>query len=372
MPRPKKEQPNRKDGLYEVKITTGKTLEGKLIRKSFYSSISKDDARRQAEEWKVSQKVAQQTGNIFVEKTVTFADWARKWLETYKKGKVKSNTFNGSYKYPVENHLIPYFGKALLDEIKPYNVQAFFDLKSKTSSFETIKKMRACLYAIFDTAVENDLCRKNPVTKNITISSEIKPPQKRTYTQEQYDKIFEFAKSQENQIDILILLETGITRSELLGLKWNDIDFEMGVINIRQGVVEQKSQDTGKWELVSAGLKNEYRARPIPVSSILLEILRNQNRVSPYIFPNSKGNVMSPMNWYKRKYLVFMRDMNAQYPEIPILSPHELRHTRATLWKDQGVDIFSIAKLMGHVDLDMLSKRYAHNNVEALKKALGY
>ena len=74
MPRPKKEQPNRKDGLYEVKITTGKTLDGKLIRKSFYSSISKDDARRQAEEWKINQKVDKQTGNIFVEKSVTFAD----------------------------------------------------------------------------------------------------------------------------------------------------------------------------------------------------------------------------------------------------------------------------------------------------------
>ena len=44
MPRPRKQPPNRKDGLYEVKITLGRRLDGSLVRKSFYSSISKDDA----------------------------------------------------------------------------------------------------------------------------------------------------------------------------------------------------------------------------------------------------------------------------------------------------------------------------------------
>jgi hypothetical protein len=64
--------------------------------------------------------------------------------------------------------------------------------------------------------------------------------------------------------------------------------------------------------------------------------------------------------------------MHAVHPDIPILNPHELRHTRATLWKDDGVDLYTIAKLLGHVDLDMLSKRYAHNSIAALKKALKY
>ena len=65
-----------------------------------------------------------------------------------------------------------------------------------------------------------------------------------------------------------------------------------------------------------------------------------------------------------------MQDMHEEIG-IKILHCHELRHTRATLLKDNGVDLFSIAKLMGHSNLDMLSKRYAHNNVETLKKALG-
>ena len=89
-----------------------------------------------------------------------------------------------------------------------------------------------------------------------------------------------------------------------------------------------------------------------------------------YIFHSSTGGMLSPTNWYKRNYKTFMASVIAQHPEIPFLTPHELRHTRATLWKDAGVDLFSIAKLIGHADLDMLAKRYAHNNVETLRKAL--
>jgi integrase len=66
-----------------------------------------------------------------------------------------------------------------------------------------------------------------------------------------------------------------------------------------------------------------------------------------------------------------MRDLHEDHPEVPILTTHELRHTRTTLLKDAGTDLFSIARLLGHVDVNMLIKRYAHDNVETLRKTLG-
>lgn len=56
--RPKKEAPNRSDGRFEVKITIGHTIEGKPLRKSFYSDVSKDDARQQANDYKINIKAA--------------------------------------------------------------------------------------------------------------------------------------------------------------------------------------------------------------------------------------------------------------------------------------------------------------------------
>lgn len=387
MPRPRKEKPNH-GNLYEVKITVGKRMDGTLIRKSFYSSTSRADARKQAEQYKIEKAVSEQTGQIFVEKSVTFSEWALKWLETYKKGKVKQNTYVGTYHNIVHVHLIPYFGGFRLTDIRPVDIQQFMDAQSKKYALETIKKMRANLHGIFATAIENDLCYKNPVTDSIKITSKKEPVQKRVYTQVEYDKVWEFAESHKDGLCIMVLLETGISRSELLGLKWSNIDFENHILSIEQGTVDLHDLENKTYKTVSNGLKNAYRRRKIPVSQILINRLQEHPRCvqyggnrkkgrppitrdSEFVFCSPQGKAYSPKNWMNRVYLPFMKAMHEANPEIEILNPHELRHTRATLWKDRGVDLFSIAKLLGHSDLDMLAKRYAHNSVEALKKALG-
>lgn len=387
MPRPKKEQPNHGD-LYEVKVTMGKTFDGKLIRKSFYSSTSKADARAQAEQYKIEQEAAKLAGEIFVAQEMTFRKWAEQWLKTYKKGKVKDNTYDGTYRNPVEHHLIPHFGDAALDMIRPVDIQNFFNQKGATSSLESMKKMRACLRAIFETAMENDLCRKNPVTKSLVLRSSVVDEAKEVFTQEQYDTAHAFAEEHKDGLSILVLMETGISRSELLGLRWEDFDNDKGLLFIRQGLVEQKDSNTGKIVTVSDGLKNSHRCRVIPLYPDLAAKLSakakviyvggNQKKgivstpvITEYIFHSPQGEPFVPKNWTNRVFKPFMQDLHAAHPEVPVLNPHELRHTRATLWKDDGVDLFSIAKLLGHSDLDMLAKRYAHNNVDTLKKALG-
>ena len=92
MGRPKKEAPNRDDGRYEVKVTIGKDFRGKLIRKSFYSYISKADAMAQAEQYKIDQAVREVTGEAPEAPITVFSTWAKKWLETYKKGTVKEHS----------------------------------------------------------------------------------------------------------------------------------------------------------------------------------------------------------------------------------------------------------------------------------------
>lgn len=388
MPRPKKEAPNHAGGLYEIKITIGKTVEGKLIRKSFYSSESKADAKKQAQQYVINKEVAERTVGQFVDHEVTFGEWALKWLEVYKKGKVKGNTYYGTYQNPVEKHLIPKFGGILLKDIKPVDVQNYFAEMKKKYALETLIKIRNCMKEIYVTAIENDLCYKNPVTKSLKITSVIPPTPKRAYTKEESEKIIQYAKTHKEGLAIIVLLETGISRSELLGLKWEDIDYKDSVIYINQGTVSLSDPETGKYMTVSQGLKNAYRQRFIPISRDLLNMIiakpcripvggNKRKGIEPkiihteYIFHGPRGGVYNPRNWSARVYDSFMADMHKAYPEIPILSCHELRHTKATLLKDDGVDLFTIAKILGHSNLDMLSKRYAHNTVEALKKALG-
>lgn len=90
-----------------------------------------------------------------------------------------------------------------------------------------------------------------------------------------------------------------------------------------------------------------------------------------YIFHAPSGGPYDPDNWYRRVLKTFMFDLHQEYPWIQQLTTHELRHTRTTILKNDGVDLFSIARLLGHVDLNMMAKRYAHDDLDALRKAIG-
>ena len=185
----------------------------------------------------------------------------------------------------------------------------------------------------------------------------------------------------------MVLMETGISRSELLGLRWEDLDADAGILHIRQGLIAYNNLDGKRWTLEAQGLKNKYRRRSIPIiDQDLLQRLREKpreititSRCSPvkgttvkteYIFHSPEGQPYQPQNWVKRIYDRFMEDMAAQYPHIPKLSPHELRHTRTTLWLAQGVSPYMVGKLLGHSGTQMLARVYDHTTVDTLRNAL--
>ena len=358
MPRPKKEKPNRTDGIYEVKITLEKTLDGKYVRKSFYSSISKENAKRQAEQYKVDYLVAKQGGTPMITKNAKFKDWAETWLEVYKKPEVSENSYKDTYKNSVQNHLIPYFGQALIADIMPLDIKNFFSTKSDYSE-SMLDKMRLCLNGIFEAAIDNDLCIKNPV-KNITYSSNTTTQKKQVYTTEEINVVKKFAA--DKMPEVIFLLETGLRRGELVGLKWIDITDD--ILNVERslafvkggGIVERPP----KW----------HSYRKIPLSPDALSIISKQPRISEYIFLNSKGRPNDPRYWSKRleRFMMFMNKEKG----IKILSAHELRHTYGTNLRRNGVDIYTIQKLMGHKDIKMTSEIYVENEIEVLKKNLGH
>ena len=206
MGRQKKEKPNH-GGLYEVKATIGKGIDGKLIRKSFYSPVSKRDAKQKADEYLARKRAAEITGAGFASENKLFEAYAKQWLETFKKGKVKDNTYRGTYENPVLKHLIPYFGKAQINSIKQSDVQKFFDEKGREYSLETLKKMRSALNLIFVAAIDDDLCYKNPVNKNIKLQSTVSPTEKNAYTQAEYDTVWEFARSHPYGLAIMVKIK---------------------------------------------------------------------------------------------------------------------------------------------------------------------
>lgn len=379
MARPRKvvEPPNH-GKYYEIKATVGRQMDGSLIRKSFYSEISKEDARRKANEYITNQKVADLTGVGFIDNNITFGQFASKWLESVK-GTVKDNTYDLTYANTVNNHLIPYFGHARVCDIRQLDVQQYMNQMGKIKSLSTLNKHKMCLKNIFESAVNNDIIRSSPVRK-IKLSSSVVTAAKRVYKEDDVAKILAYADQHKNGLQIKILLRLGLRRGELLELKWSDIDFETNVLHIQRAVAEVKDSSTGKYKIIEDDPKNEVSIRDIPIPSDIAEELKKKqgHSKSEYIFPNQDGKVMAPKNWSNRTYKNFMQDMHDYYaslPEpvdIPILNPHELRHTCTSILVNNGKNLYAIASVLGWANLKMLRERYAHADAEALREQLGF
>ncbi len=362
MGRPKKEKPN-KQGLYEVKVTIGKNFDGTLIRKSFYSTVSKADAKAKAEQYKIDQAVFEATGEHSEHSITTFETWARKWLDTYKKGIVKEHTYNFTYKSNVEKYLIPYFGKAHIAKIQQIDIQKYFnqvEYNGEPLAKSTLDKQKMILKSIFDAAIDNDLCYKNPV-KNIKYQRVANQEERLAYTKEEAHKCEEYAK-QHDRKDIVIMLNTGIRRSELLGLKWGDINFEKQVIHIERAVTQTKGN------IIVDKPKTRTSIRTIPLSASFAAYLQQFAGQTDYFVIGNKKDPFS-VSTYAKHFRQFMCKMADETGLVP-LSPHELRHTYGTTLRESGVDIYTIQKVMGHSDISVTAAIYVHNDLDVLRRQM--
>lgn len=372
MPRAKKEKPNRENGLFEVKITIGRNTDGTPIRKSFYSTISRKDAKEKGKQWMEKQAALELAFNN--PDQVTFSEYASKFLEVYVAGKVKGNTYQTNFEAPLRLHILPVFGSLYLHEIKPIDIQRFLDRCAKDMSQHQLLKMRRCLSTIFQTAVENQLIPQNPVNSRVKARSEVESKQKQFYTSEQRELLHDYFIDKPKGYSILLMVYTGITRSEMLGLQWRDLTAP-GMINVNKAVTEYKKD--GKYIVDESATKTVYRNREVPIPDWLyhaLDKLRADD--DRHIFCNRYGEIMTPSNYINYIYKPQMRQMAQHYAErgiqVPILNCHELRHTAATLWGLAGIDVYTIAKLGGWSDFKMISSVYGHSDADAIRKKLGY
>lgn len=358
MPRPKKQAPNHKTGQYEYKATIGKAFDGKPIRKSFYSPKSLAEAKAKAQEFIIEQETAARTGETFIKDKYTFGEWALKWLEVYKKPTVSENTYRLTYENSVKKHLIPYFGTSDLISIKSIDVQNFFNKKQKELSDSMLDKLHMILFGIFDNAIDNDLCYKNPI-KGINYTSHIGKREKHVYSSEELAKAKTYFK--DDFPEAYVMLETGLRRGEVCGLMWNDIDLSGLTLSVSRSVADKKGGGVEirppKW--------NSYRK--IPISQEVAAFLSELPKVGLYVFMTSTRRIKSPAS-VTRMLAGHMKAFNRK-TGLPILTPHELRHTCGTELRRNGVDIYTIQKIMGHKDINVTANIYVHDDVETTRKA---
>lgn len=365
MARPKKEKPNAR-GLYEVTISLGRDLTGKLIRKHFYSTISKEHARQKAEDWKVEQAVALQTGR-YKEKDVTFQEFAEIIREN-KKPTMRYSSWASGIDNPIRLHLVPFFGDVLIKNIKKIDIERYF-ISKKHLCVETLHRHYTALKMIFEEAINNDYLVKNPMrTYKLNVG---KPPkEKKIMPTESMIYLLEYIHSNPSIIalGVDLLARYGLSRSELLGIKRDAIDLENNIIHIRQGVTWQNNA------VVAGETKNKHRKRDVVISQSTADLIQE---LEPELYDDyliTRDGSPMPPDYFNQHYKKFLRECINFYANkgitIPFVNPHELRHTRASLWIAEDKSLFAVAAQMGWANLDMLKKRYGHADIETVRSLL--
>lgn len=219
----------RADGRFEIRVTAGYDFEtGKPKRISYYAKTKAEAIQKlHEEEYKIHfQKHVDPT-------STTFLDWLRLWLETYMKNKVKQSTYV-SYRGYIENHLAPAFPTLKLKDLTTKLLQDFYNYKQNTQrlSPKTILNLHRCLHKAMNQAVLEHYIDFNPCDAVSLPRNE--KPQVEILTREEQQKLIYTSYKYRYGVFIRLTLATGIRLGELLGLRWEDVDFGKRMLSIRR------------------------------------------------------------------------------------------------------------------------------------------
>ncbi|MDR1572833.1 MAG: site-specific integrase [Clostridiales Family XIII bacterium] len=336
----------RKDGTWEYRAVVGRGLDGKVVRKSFYSKTKTGG--------KAAYKEYLKTSPVAIEKIMTVGEWAVKWLEVYKKGKIAHSSYQ-TYKGYISHYISPAIGYIKLDNVRPVHLEQLIGSLSGRS-WAMRRDMVTILRGMFGSASENYYCSADP-SRNISPGKKTQREIK-VFRREQLAKILDFADGHRYGHYIELLLYTGLRSGELLALKWPDIDGD--IITVRSAVALEEDGYREK------GTKTD-RIRHIAVSHELQEILKRIPKSGLYVL-SERGNRLC-YDTFLHRYKRFFVDLNATLKKneiIAYLSPHKCRHTFGTYLPAGGANIRATQTLLGHVQVTT-TQQYTHVDAEDLK-----
>lgn len=296
-----------------------------------------------------------------------FADYLLQWLDIVKV-RVKIATYC-SYEGMVKSTIEPYFRKKgyTLRGLEARHIQQFYTEKLKTVKPNSVIHYHAVIYQALKYAMKTDLVPQN-------VAMKVDRPKKNDFQPVFLDatelqKLFDIIKGTKLELPVLVAAFYGLRRGEVVGLKWDAIDFERGCITIKRTVTSV--QLNGKTQIIeqdSAKTKSSLRTLPL-VSSFqeyFLQVKEAQElnkkvcgncynyKYDGYVFVDEMGERMKP------DYLTSQFPAFIQRHGMRKMRFHDLRHSCASLLLANGVPLKQIQEWLGHSDFSTTANIYAH------------
>lgn len=346
-----------------------KDKEGKRKQKWISTGLDVKNNKRKAEQILNELKAQYEDTDYTEPSKVLFCDYLRNWVEL-NKGNVQMTTYDG-YIHMLNKHIYPYFktNGIYLSKVKPMDIQRYYAAKiDEGLSPNTVIKHHGVIRTALQYAVKTNLIKEN-------VADLVDKPKKERYyasfyTVEELNRLFEVVKGTQIETPVLLAAYYGLRRSEVLGLRWDAVDFKNKTVTICRKVVRGKDKDGKLTAVPQDKMKSETSRRSFPLCGVMLEYLSDllekqkynaelmgncyNQEFSGYICVNAVGDLIKP------DYITDTFSKILAKSGLKHIRFHDLRHSCASLLVSLGFSMKDVQEWLGHADYTLTANTYSH------------
>lgn len=346
---------------YRIVIELGYDILGNRKRKVLTFNGSKEEATK--EEARLRQQYYH-IGDTRKITDLTFKEYSQIFLDKYCKNNISLITMDG-YEKSLKR-ILPLIGNIKLSKITPLVLDNMYNElrngKTRQLGYHSMYSFKKLINVMFNQAIKWEILDKNPNDKTTKLVRQKK--ERRYYDLAQVDKLLSCLENENIKYRTLITLalDSGARRGEICALRWNDIDFEKGTMNIN------KSLKVVRGIVDEAKPKTESSNRIIELTTPTLQLLKDYKswqdnyikwvgkkwQGTDRIFTDIYGNHIHPSSCDH-----IMRKIVKKYDLAPICF-HELRHTSASILITKGINPKGVSQRLGHADTSITMEIYTH------------
>lgn len=267
----------------------------------------------------------------------------------------------GTYKQNILNHIKPYFLNHEMSKITTQMIERFYAHLSQTKSLSarTIQDIHKIIKSSFNTAVKRKYIPYSPAAD----AEAPKVPKKEmsVWDLDESVRFLKLCEKHELHLAFLLALTTGMRQSEILALRWKDVDFEQGVLCVRQTLSHDGKQ-------IIQDTKTKSSTRTIALIDRTLQDLKKQKKKydkkrrsagaffqdNDLVICTKVGTPVNPRNLLRTFYDLMKK------ADVPKIRFHDLRHTVATLMLSRNINPKIVKEILGHSDIRVTLDTYSH------------
>lgn len=357
---------------WEARYTVGYGENGKQIQRSVSGKTQKEVADKLRE---ITESIS--SGAYIDPSKMTVRQWCEIWEKTYL-DKKKIGTQKG-YISALKNHILPKLGHIRLQKLTHDDVQRFANSLDHLTS-GSIENIIHRLSTILNAAKESHYIRDNPALHiSYPVTEKFKSGiMSRVLSENEMRQFISVISGSRYENIYLVTLFTGLRESEVLGLTWDSINFDEGIINLNHQLIyliAKQYKENPNMEIFSD--PKNGKSRIIQPPAYVMKILQNQRA------KQSEQHIAAGSSFNNRNNLVFCDELgrpitqNALYCDFKrIIQPikpdakfHDLRHTYAVAAIRSGIDYKTISDNLGHASVAFTLDVYAETTKEMQKAA---